>query len=110
MKIYYKIPLPEGKMIAELSSPELCQQRDAFTHWLDQQPVHIHNEDKPFLNAFKTLIQYNQGNVNFLPEQAKEAAALLSKGFSFNSDKKEHHEPKGQRKKPQPKDVLRGGR
>ncbi len=57
MKIHYKIPLPEGKTIAELSSQELCQQRDAFTHWLDQQPVHIHNEDKPFLNAFKTLIQ-----------------------------------------------------
>jgi hypothetical protein len=106
MKIHYKIPLPEGKTIAELSSSELCQQRDAFTHWLDQQQVHIHNEDKPFLNALKTLIQYNQGNVNFLPEQADEAATLLSKGFSFNSEQKEHHQPKGQRAKPKPKGAL----
>lgn len=109
MKIRYKIPLPEDKKIAELSSAELVTQRDAFTHWLDEQPVHIHNEDKPFLNAFKTLIQYNQGNMNFLPQQAEEAAALLEKGFSFNTEQKQQHQTQGHRGKPQPKGAQ-GGR
>ncbi len=91
-KIYYELPL-KGKLIQELTSDELCQQRDAFSKWVTQQTVKIGNEDKPFLHAFKVVIQHKLQNVNFSDEQAAEAEALLNRGFRFSDEKKEHHQP-----------------
>lgn len=95
ISIRYQLELPIGKTLSDLSVKELCAQRDMFARWVDAQVLPLKNADRPFMNAFKALIQYRQQNPLFLPEQEVAAIEILEHGFYFSETAKAQHKHHG---------------